>query len=184
MSNEPNDQNKIVDKATRGALIFLMGILVINVVWQVFSRYILNAPSTFTDELARFLLIWVSLLGVAYLSGQNAHISIDVLPNKLKPAARFGLQLVIRSLIIAFAFFVLVVGGGHLVYITFVYTQLTPTLQIPMAYIYLIGPICGLLVIYYKLSDIKRMLSDGYDKIPSDADIDGELDKSQIHAGP
>jgi TRAP-type C4-dicarboxylate transport system permease small subunit len=169
---------KIVDKATRGALIFLMAFLVINVVWQVFSRYILNAPSTFTDELARFLLIWVSLLGVAYLSGQNAHISIDLLQNKLKPAGKMRLQILINSLIIAFAFFVLVVGGGHLVYLTFVFTQLTPTLQIPMAYIYLIGPICGLLVIYYKLSDIRRLLSAGYDTIPAD------LDKSRIQAGP
>ncbi|TVQ00414.1 MAG: TRAP transporter small permease [Balneolaceae bacterium] len=169
---------KIVDKATRGTLIFLMAFLVINVVWQVFSRYILNAPSTFTDELARFLLIWVSLLGVAYLSGQNAHISIDLLQNKLNPAGKMRLQILINSLIIAFAFFVLVVGGGHLVYLTFVFTQLTPTLQIPMAYIYLIGPICGLLVIYYKLSDIRRLLSDGYDTFPAD------LDKSRIQTGP
>lgn len=163
---------KLVDKVTRTTLIFLMSVLVINVVWQVFSRYILNAPSTFTDELARFLLIWVSLLGVAYLSGQNAHISIDLLKNKLKPPSRFKLQLVIHSIIILFAFFVLVIGGGNLVYITFTYTQLTPTLQIPMAYIYLIGPLCGLLVIYYKLSDIKRMFTEGHKHIPDDPDFE------------
>jgi TRAP-type C4-dicarboxylate transport system permease small subunit len=170
----------LVNKATRGTLVFLMALLVINVVWQVFSRYILNAPSTFTDELARFLLIWVSFLGVAYLSGQNAHISIELLHGKLKPDSRFKLQIVIHSIIILFAFFVLVIGGGNLVYITFTYTQLTPTLQIPMAYIYLIGPICGLLVIYYKLSDIRRMLADGYDQIPSDP----ELDKKQLPVDP
>lgn len=162
----------IVDKATRSSLIFLMSVLVLSVVWQVFSRYILNAPSTFTDELARFLLIWVSLLGVAYLSGQNAHISIELLPDKLAPDSRFRLQLVIHSIIILFAFFVLVIGGGNLVYITFTFTQLTPTLQIPMAFIYLIGPICGLLVIYYKLSDIKRMFSDGPEKVSPGREAD------------
>ncbi len=171
---------KIIDKFTRGTLIFLMGILVINVVWQVFSRYVLNAPSTFTDELARFLLIWVSLLGVAYLSGQNAHISIDVLLHRLQPKSKFRLQLLIHSIIILFVFFVLVLGGGHLVYITYTFMQLTPTLQIPMAFIYLIGPICGLLVIYYKLSDIKRMFSEGMDSPQLENDTD--LDESQMHA--
>jgi TRAP-type C4-dicarboxylate transport system permease small subunit len=169
-----------VNKATRGTLVFLMTLLVINVVWQVFSRYILNAPSTFTDELARFLLIWVSFLGVAYLSGQNAHISIDLLPGKLKRSSKFRLQLLIHSIIILFAFFVLVIGGGNLVYITYIYTQLTPTLQIPMAYIYLIGPICGLLVIYYKLSDIRRMLADGIDYINTDP----ELKQKQLPVDP
>ena len=171
---------KIIDKITRGTLISLMGMLVISVVWQVFSRYILNAPSTFTDELARFFLIWVSLLGVAYLSGQNAHISIDVLLEKLRPASKFRLQLLIHSIIILFVLFVLVIGGGKLVYITHTYTQLTPTLQIPMAYIYLIGPICGLLIMYYKLSDIKKMYKEGLETATIEKSAD--LDKSQMHS--
>jgi TRAP-type C4-dicarboxylate transport system permease small subunit len=149
-----------------------MGLLVICVVWQVFSRYILNAPSTFTDEMARFLLIWVSLLGVAYLSGQNQHIAIDILPQKLKPASQLKLGILINILIICFVFSVLVLGGSLLVYNTFIYMQLTPTLQIPMAYIYLIAPICGVLIIYYKLFDITTMLAS-----PNNGEIpDGAVD--------
>jgi len=149
---------KKVDAITRITLIILMGLLVIDVVWQVFSRYILNAPSTFTDELARFLLIWVSLLGIAYYSGQNLHIAIDVLPNHLKPKSRLKLNVFVKILIIAFVLLVLVFGGGMMVYTTFVHMQLTPTLQIPMAFIYLIGPLSGLLITYYKLSDIRKIL--------------------------
>lgn len=155
-----------VDRVTRGAMAVLMGALVLCVVWQVISRYLLNAPSTFTDELARFLLIWVSLLGAAYLSGQNAHISIDVLSERLKPAARRNLAIFINLLIILFAFSVLVIGGGNLVYTTFIYLQLTPTLQIPMAIIYLIGPIFGLLVTFYKLVDIRNLLHDSRPHAP------------------
>lgn len=137
-----------------------MGLLVLDVVWQVFSRYILNAPSTFTDELARFLLIWVSLLGAAYLSGKNGHIAITVLPQKLNPSNRLKLNILIRLLIIAFVFCVLIIGGSILVYYTYTYLQITPSLQIPMAYVYLIGPISGLLIIYYKVSDIVTMLKE------------------------
>ncbi|MEX2368277.1 MAG: TRAP transporter small permease [Balneolaceae bacterium] len=149
---------KTIDTLTRNTLVFLMGLLVIDVVWQVFSRYILNAPSTFTDELARFLLIWVSLLGAAYFSGKNMHIAINVLPDRLSPPNRKKLNILIRILIIAFVLCVLVIGGGMLVYTTWEYRQITPTLQIPMALVYLIGPVSGLLIIYYKISDILNIL--------------------------
>ncbi|WP_316931840.1 TRAP transporter small permease [Parabacteroides distasonis] len=47
--------------------------------WQVLSRYILVSPSSVTDELAGYLLIWVGLLGAAYVSGKNEHLAIDLL---------------------------------------------------------------------------------------------------------
>jgi len=152
-----------------------MGLLVIDVVWQVFSRYILNAPSTFTDELARFLLIWVSLLGAAYYSGQNMHIAINVLPDRLSPENRIKLQIFIRILIILFVLCVLVIGGGTLVYYTFIFLQITPSLQIPMALVYLIGPISGLLIIYYKIDDILILLKSD----PGIAD-EKEFDKEEF----
>lgn len=144
----------LIDSITRNSLIFLMGALVLVVVWQVFSRYVLNAPSTVTGELARFLLIWVSLLGAAYCSGQNEHIAINLLPSRLHSSNRRQLDILIRLIIIAFVLLVLVIGGGMLVYYTYSYLQLTPTLQIPMALVYLVGPLSGLLIIYYKLMDI------------------------------
>lgn len=145
-----------VDAVLRVALVSLMGLLVLDVVWQVFSRYVLGAPSTFTDELARFLLIWVSLLGAAYASGRNMHLGVDILPNRLAPTSRLTLNIFIDLLVIVFVLAVFVFGAGMLVYYTYTYRQLTPTLQIPMAYIYLIGPISGLLIVFYKLSDIKK----------------------------
>lgn len=145
---------KLIDSTTRYLLVILMGLLVIVVVWQVFSRYILNDPSTFTDELSRFLLIWVSLLGAAYYSGKNLHIAINVLPSKLNPPNRRKLHILIHLIVIAFVLTVFVIGGSMLVYYTYTYYQLTPTLQIPMAFVYAIGPLSGLLIIFYKIADI------------------------------
>ena len=59
---------KIIDKGLELSLIFLMAFLVVDVLWQVLSRYILVSPSSVTDELAGYLLIWVGLLGAAYVS--------------------------------------------------------------------------------------------------------------------
>lgn len=58
-----------VDRVIAAFSVIVMIALVMCVVWQVFSRYVLNQPSTLTDELARFLMIWVGLLGAAYTVG-------------------------------------------------------------------------------------------------------------------
>ena len=56
-----------IDSVLEKILVIIMSSMVINVLWQVFSRYILTNPSSFTDELARYLMIWVGVLGAAYV---------------------------------------------------------------------------------------------------------------------
>jgi len=73
---------KKVNKVLGHILVILMSLMVLNVLWQVFSRYVLGKPSAFTDELARFLMIWLGLLGAAYVSGRNGHVAIDVLAKR------------------------------------------------------------------------------------------------------
>jgi len=68
-----------VDRVIAAFCVIVMVALVVCVVWQVISRYVLNQPSTLTDELARFLMIWVGLLGAAYTVGAQRHLSIDLL---------------------------------------------------------------------------------------------------------
>ncbi|MCK4698921.1 MAG: TRAP transporter small permease subunit, partial [Bacteroidales bacterium] len=74
---------KKIDKILYVFLAIVMAILVLDVLWQVASRYLFNSPSSFTDELAGFLLIWVGLLGAAYGTGTKIHLAIDLLPSKL-----------------------------------------------------------------------------------------------------
>ncbi|WP_299164364.1 TRAP transporter small permease [uncultured Eudoraea sp.] len=146
-------RNKI-DKVLAKLLIIIMSIMVINVLWQVFSRYFLGAPSSFTDELARYLMIWIGILGAAYVSGRNKHVAIDVLPSRLSAKTQKKLRLVVRILIILFCLLALVIGGFRLVYVTYVLDQFSPALQVPLAVVYMVIPISGLLIIYYKISDI------------------------------
>lgn len=85
---------KIIDKGLELSLIFLMAFLVVDVLWQVLSRYILVSPSSVTDELAGYLLIWVGLLGAAYVSGKNEHLAIDLLLQHIRPSRRKLLAIV------------------------------------------------------------------------------------------
>ena len=60
-----------VDAFVGKLLVLILGVMVINVLWQVFSRYFTDSPSSFTDELARYLMIWLGILGAAYVGGRN-----------------------------------------------------------------------------------------------------------------
>lgn len=147
---------KRIDAVLGKVLVIILAIMVINVLWQVFSRYILGNPSSFTDELARYLMIWLGILGAAYVSGRNMHVAIDVLPSRSKIGARNRMLLIVRVLIILFCLFALVIGGSRLVYLTYVLEQYSPALQVPLALVYLVLPISGILIIYYKLNDIVK----------------------------
>ncbi|SFE54199.1 TRAP-type C4-dicarboxylate transport system, small permease component [Thermophagus xiamenensis] len=148
---------KKIDKILEMFLVILMTALVLDVVWQVASRYLFSNPSSFTDELAVFLLIWVGMAGAAYVKGKNEHLAIDILPEKLKPPKKNRLMVFINILIILFSLTIMVIGGAWLVYTRFRLGQVSSALQVPIGYVYIIVPISGLLMIYYSLDDIRKL---------------------------
>lgn len=139
------------------ALIFLMSILVIDVLWQVFSRYVLSSPSSFTDELAGYLLIWVSLLGAAYVAGRQEHLAIDILLQRSRPARKKRIQLLIYLVILVFALSVMVIGGIWLVYTRFVLDVKSAALELPLGYVYIVLPLSGLLICYFTIIHIYHL---------------------------
>ena len=139
-----------LDRILSSALILILALMVLNVLWQVFSRYILQTPSSFTDELSRYLMIWIGILGAAYVSGMNAHVRIDVFVSRLSKGMQKKIQLMVRLAIAFFSLVVLIIGGCRLVYISFILGQKSPALQIPLAYVYLVLPLSGCIIIIYK----------------------------------
>ena len=148
-----------IDHILGKTLVLIMSVMVINVLWQVFTRFVTGDPSAFTDELARYLMIWIGVLGAAYVSGRNLHVAIDILPSRAKPKTRKKLKILVTVLVILFVFFAFVLGGSRLVYISYILGQQSPALQIPLAVVYFILPISGLLIMYYKIADLKNLRS-------------------------
>ncbi|GAB5519381.1 MAG: hypothetical protein RhofKO_16320 [Rhodothermales bacterium] len=138
-----------IDRILGGVLIVLMGLSVVNVLWQVFTRFVLGDPSSFTDELARYLLIWIGLLGAAYATGQRLHLAIDLLPSRWTGDRRRHLGRFIEASVFLFALVVLVIGGSNLVSLTLMLGQTSAALKLPLGYVYLIVPVSGLLMAYY-----------------------------------
>jgi|TARA_B000000475_G_C15962017_1_gene433374 TRAP-type C4-dicarboxylate transport system permease small subunit len=143
-----------IDSFLAWTLVIIMSLMVINVLWQVFSRFILGDPSSYTEELARYLMIWVGVLGAAYVSGKNKHVAIDYIPSKFSKTNQFKVKKLVTWIIMIFAFFAFIIGGSRLVYITYILEQFSPALQIPLAFVYLVIPISGILIVYYKINEI------------------------------
>jgi TRAP-type C4-dicarboxylate transport system permease small subunit len=150
---------KKIDSILEKALVFFMSVLVIDVLWQVISRYVLSSPSSFTDELAGFLLIWVGLLGAAYVAGKKEHLAIDLLLQKQKGERKKRLEIIINSLVFLFALGVMTIGGIWLVYTRFALDVKSAALEIPLGYIYIVMPLSGLLIAYYNYDNSRQLLS-------------------------
>lgn len=150
-----------LDSILKWVLVTIMSVMTINVLWQVFSRFILQNPSSFTEELARYSLVWLGILGASYVAGQKLHLAIDLLLIKLQGKAKSYLEIFIQSCIFIFALSVMFIGGIRLVTITLSLNQISAALQVPLGYVYLVLPISGLLIMFYAvhfiLEEVKKV---------------------------
>jgi len=134
-----------VDRALEVALTVLMSTMVLAVLWQVATRYLLRDPSSVTEELARFGLIWLGLLGASYGFGRRAHLAVELLPrNRI-------VELLVASSVALFAILVLIIGGMRLVSATLALGQTSPALQLERGYVYLALPLAGALIVFYTI---------------------------------
>jgi TRAP-type C4-dicarboxylate transport system permease small subunit len=110
----------------------------------------MGSQASWSEELARYLLIWIGILGTAYVSGEGGHLSIDLVSDKLTPEKRIRLQKFIALVILLFALAVMVIGGIRLIYITAKLGQTSAALKVPMQYVYGVIPLSGLLIVIHK----------------------------------
>jgi len=125
--------------------IVLFAALFLDVLWGVISRYMPGIrPSDWTEELAVYLLVWVSLYGGALTYRGYGHLGVDYFVGKLDPSARRVVAVIVELAVLLFAGFALVYGGYRLVADTLAAGQLTPVLQWRIGYLYSAVPISGL----------------------------------------
>jgi TRAP-type C4-dicarboxylate transport system permease small subunit len=140
-----------IDRFLGSVICILMAGMVINVLWQVFTRFVLRNPSSYTEEAARYMMIWVGLLGSAYASGRKSHLALDLITSRLQGGRKRVSEIMIHSVVLLFALTVLVGGGGRLVWIQLSLGQQSAALQWKLGYVYLAVPLAGVFVAFYSL---------------------------------
>lgn len=149
---------RALDRGLEATLAALMGGMVLVVLWQIVTRFVLRSPSSVTEELVRFALLWLALLGASYGFGRNTHLAIELLPSRVNAERRTVLELGVLVSVGGFAVLVLVVGGLRLVATTLALGQSSAALGIERGYVYLALPVSGLVVLaYVALAGVERL---------------------------
>lgn len=154
-----NSAIKYLDKTLAAALIAVMACILLCVSWQVISRYMLKDPSSVTEELARFLLIWVGMLGAVYAYRTNSHLGLNLVLDKMSEKPKKFTLALIQVLVIVFSALVLVFGGYELVDLTLELKQISAALSVNMGVVYAVLPISGILLILYSLVNLRDLFS-------------------------
>lgn len=148
---------RFLDQFVAGALMLAMTLILLTVVWQVISRYILQDPASVTEELSRFLLIWIGLLGAAFAYRQKVHLGFNLIVEKQPEQRRKLILTLVELLVIVFCATTLLFGGSQLVSLTLELEQISAALGIRMGYVYTVLPLSGILIICYGLINIHNL---------------------------
>ena len=139
---------KILDSVMRFLMALSMFILVAFGTWQIFSRWVLKDPSTFTDELLRYVLIISGMIGSAYCFYRDEHLALTLVTDKAKGTFKFVLNLFIEACILFFVIYVFIYGGLKL---SATATNVSSVMRIPMKTLYLIEPVCGVMIVIARI---------------------------------
>lgn len=148
-----------LDRFLEALVAVTMAVLVVDVVWQVFTRFVLRSPSSWTEELATFLMIWVALLGASVGLNRGAHLGIDYFVQKLSARGRLLTEIVVFACTGLFSLLALGIGGTTLVVRTLELEQISPALGIRMGYVYLALPISGFFLTLYSVQFLVERLA-------------------------
>ena len=147
---------RIIDNILGFFCISVMVTMTALVTWQVFTRYVLNDPSVITAQLSQYLFVWLVLYGGAYVFGKREHMAIVYLQDKLNKK-RKKLLLIFQEIVISVFVLGVFIYGGYLSSAKQM-MQVDAALQIPMGLIYSAIPISGVIIIFYAINNMTKII--------------------------
>lgn len=155
--------NRVLTRAeSLVSALFLFALLCL-IALQVFSRYLLQTPLSWTEELARYSMVWMVFMAAAQITSRDGHIAITLLDRFTSPKS-LKYFVILSRLIVSGVCIVLLPGGWRLV--NAMMNVSSPASGIPLGYIYLAG-LAGIFLI--GLHSIISALLIALDRIPATA---------------
>ena len=142
---------KVFDSFGKYALVLAVLGIMFCCVSQVVARFVFNFSISWTSELARYLLCYITFIGAFVLIREKAFIKMDILESKITPKARPYYELIMEILMIAYAV-VLVIYGNDLVATGA--NQRSSVMHIPKNILYMVIPVSGCFMIINSLRNI------------------------------
>lgn len=133
-------------------------VMVVLTCWQVFTRYILSSPSSWSEELVSYMFAWMSLLGASIVTAERGHMNIPILVDYAGPGARKLLHCLGEIIAFLFSLVILVFGGVQIAQLAM--GQMTSSLGVPIGVFYVVLPLCGVLNMLFTLLNIIEIFSE------------------------
>lgn len=139
--------NKVLDYLEEYFAFFSLLIASVLIFIQVVLRYFFNTSIPWSQELARYLIIWFIFIGSSIAVRERAHAKVDILTSFGSPIFKKVLSILASLIGVIFCIFIIVSGIQTIQNVT-AFTNLTPALEIPMYIPYLAIPVGGALMLY------------------------------------
>lgn len=138
-------KNILNEKIEEWILVTSLIFIVLLVFFQVVSRYVLDFQMGWSNELSRYILIWIAWISASFAVHKNAHIRVELLINMLSGKAKKILELIVLIIWFSFALFLALIGTKFILMIREM-GQVSPSLGLPMELVYMAAPIAGILM--------------------------------------
>ena len=149
--------------------------MVLLTAWQVFTRYLLKNPSTWSEELVSYLFAFASLFGAAIVSGERNHMNIGVLVEKMNHKMQVFFGILSEVIAMLFSGAILIYGGIEISSLAM--GQMTSSLHMPIGVFYIAMPVTGILIILYSILNIVGILRGDLTPLPTVEENEREEDK-------
>lgn len=143
--------NTIVLAAGGIMLLAMMAIIM----WQVIARYFLKVSTPWCEELARYLFIYVIMIGSAACVCTGGHVSVTLLVDRLPKKVAYAVS--IFSSVVCIFFYAVLVYTGYLATVTAA-KRVSSVMSLNMGAVYAALPLCGLLMIVYGIMDLAERI--------------------------
>ena len=137
------------ERIVQVTLVGMVGVMTVIIIIQVFMRYLFLYSLSWSEEVARYLMIWVSFLGASLALKYGLHIGIEFMINRVPEKIRGWINLIAQIGILIFLVY-FTIGGFRVSWA--VRDQDSPALLFSMAYAYLAAPVGGLFMIIQLLN--------------------------------
>lgn len=140
---------------------YVLGVLFIFMTllatYQVVARYVFNAPSTISEDLLSYSFVWLSLIGATVLFTDKGHMNIDFLYDKMSSKIQNLFDIITNILVLVTSILIFIYGGVKLIDVGSL--QISPTLNIPLSYVYSIFPIMGVILLIICICNIYETIT-------------------------
>ncbi|MED4552950.1 TRAP transporter small permease [Lysinibacillus capsici] len=149
--------NNVINKIMSYVLGVLFIFMTLLATYQVVARYVFNAPSTISEDLLSYSFVWLSLIGATVLFTDKGHMNIDFLYDKMSSKIQNLFDIITNILVLVTSILIFIYGGVKLIDVGSL--QISPTLNIPLSYVYSIFPIMGVILLIICICNIYETIT-------------------------